>query len=76
MDRATETAIKAILLGLHRSKTISSAQLEGVISELAFAARELAGKDADAAADIERLTQWLRDAVAGDPPPQARRSRF
>jgi hypothetical protein len=75
MDRATETAIKAILLGLHRSKTISSHQLEGVISELAFAAGDLAAKDADAAADIERLTQWLRDAVARDPV-KVRRSRF
>jgi hypothetical protein len=77
MDRATETAIKAIILGLHRSKALSSHQLETVLAELTFAARDLAARDAETAAEVDALGIWLREATTKkDDGKKGRLSRF
>jgi hypothetical protein len=77
MDRATEAAIKAVLLGLHRSKAISSGQIVSVADELTFAAKNIAEEDPQAATEIEDMAEWFRKAVA--PKPDGKRglmSRF
>ncbi|SDC04776.1 hypothetical protein SAMN05444678_101217 [Sphingomonas sp. YR710] len=77
MDRATEAAIKAVLLGLHRSKAISTGQIVAVADELAFAARNIEGDDPQAATEISDLAEWFRKAIT--PKPDSKRgllSRF
>lgn len=67
MDRATEAAIKAVLLGLHRSKAISSGQIVSVADELTFAAKNITGDDPQAATELEAMAEWFRKAVTPNP---------
>jgi hypothetical protein len=77
MDRATEAAIKAVLLGLHRSRAISTGQIVAVADELAFAAKNIESDDPQAATEIADLGEWFRNAIT--PKPSGKRgllSRF
>lgn len=68
MDRATEAAIKAVLLGLHRSKAISTGQIVSVADELAFAAKNIETEDPQAATEIAGMAEWFRNAVTPNSP--------
>jgi len=66
MDRAADVAIKAVILGLYRSKAINARQVTVVAAELGYAATHLTPPDAQVSADIEALGQWLEKAIEGE----------
>ncbi len=64
MDRAAEVAIKAVILGLYRSKAISAQHVAEITAELGYAARHLNPPDEQATADIEAMARWMENAIA------------
>lgn len=64
MDRAAEVAIKAVILGLYRSKAISAQHVAEITAELGYAATHLNPPDRQASTDIETMARWMENAVA------------